>query len=264
MFTIFTIPKAFTDPHISLIQRNAIKSWKQLTGAKIILIGNDPGVAETAQEFQVKHLPDVACNEFGTPLLDSAFALAKKNSDSDILIYANADIIFLENLASSLEKLPLENFLTVGRRIDLDVEKEINFKNADWGEKIKTAGHLHSVAGIDYFIFKKNSFANIPPFAIGRVGWDNWMIYEAHCQKMAIIDATEDITAIHQNHSYPTHNDRDRKTNPEAKNNAALVEDRARYFTIEDANWKLTKGKLIKKRFTWWPSWKRYSKLKFK
>jgi len=49
--TIFSAPKPFSDPHIATIQRNAIRSWREL-GAEVdvILVGEEPGLAEAARE----------------------------------------------------------------------------------------------------------------------------------------------------------------------------------------------------------------------
>ncbi len=61
--TIFTAPKPFTNPHINLIQRNAIQSWMQLEDVEVILIGDEPGIPEAAREFGVRNVPDVARDE---------------------------------------------------------------------------------------------------------------------------------------------------------------------------------------------------------
>ena len=42
--TIFAIPKTF-EGHIGIIQRNAIRSWAQLAGIEILLLGDEPGTA---------------------------------------------------------------------------------------------------------------------------------------------------------------------------------------------------------------------------
>ena len=45
--TIFSTPKSFSDPHINMIQRNAIRSWKQLGDVvEVLLIGDEPGLRE--------------------------------------------------------------------------------------------------------------------------------------------------------------------------------------------------------------------------
>ncbi|MBE0700002.1 MAG: glycosyl transferase family 2, partial [Anaerolineaceae bacterium] len=94
--TIFSAPKPFTNPHIALIQRNAIRSWLSLgPQVEVILLGNEPGLAETAAELGVKHIPHVACTPGGTPLVSSMFELARQNSTSPQLACVNADILLL-------------------------------------------------------------------------------------------------------------------------------------------------------------------------
>jgi len=266
MLTIFTIPKSFTDPRINIIQRNAIKSWTLLRPAcEIFLVGNDEGVKETAEELKIKHIPEVKCNEFGTPLLNSAFDLAKKYSKNNILCYINSDIILVSDFIDAIKYLPGENFLTVGQRHDLDVDFLIDYKNPSWDKKIigKTNKDalLHSPAGIDYFIYNKNTFIDLPELAVGRIGWDNWVIKNARWEKIKVIDASGMITAIHQNHGYPESNQgRARKTNPEAKKNLSYTKCNPYFFTIEDANYKLAKNGLKKKKLYWLPFLKRYLK----
>ena len=66
LLTLFTAPKPFTDPHISMIQRNTLRNWLALGDeVKVVVIGDDPGIAEVCQEMGIRHLPDVRCNEKG-------------------------------------------------------------------------------------------------------------------------------------------------------------------------------------------------------
>ena len=44
LITLFTAPKPFTNPHIALIQRNALRSWQALgTEVEVLLIGQEEG-----------------------------------------------------------------------------------------------------------------------------------------------------------------------------------------------------------------------------
>src|SRR4030095_11175209 len=95
--TLFSAPKPFTNPHIALIQRNAVKSWTLLPDVEVILIGEETGLAEAARELGVKHIPNVARNESGTPLISSMFQLARENSHSDLLCIINADMILMSD-----------------------------------------------------------------------------------------------------------------------------------------------------------------------
>src|SRR5512146_718067 len=97
--TIFAATKPFTNPHIALIQRNAIHSWLSLgPQVEVILLGAEAGLAEFAAECGAKHLPDVACSPSGTPLVSSMFDLARRNSSSPLLCCVNADILFMPDV----------------------------------------------------------------------------------------------------------------------------------------------------------------------
>ena len=105
MLTLFTIPKPFRG-HVGVIQRNAIKSWVMLRPAcQIILFGDEEGTLEVAKEWGVHHMPEVARNEFGTPLLDSTFATAHRLAINNILCYANADIMLLNDFMVAVTRL---------------------------------------------------------------------------------------------------------------------------------------------------------------
>ncbi len=95
LITFFSAPKPFTNPHIAMIQRNAIKSWTLLPDVEVILLGEEEGLAEAARELGVKHIPNVARNESGTPLISSMFQLARENANSELLCIINADMILM-------------------------------------------------------------------------------------------------------------------------------------------------------------------------
>ncbi|MBS1250406.1 MAG: hypothetical protein MAG431_02000 [Chloroflexi bacterium] len=206
--TIFSAPKPFTDPHIDLIQRNAIQSWQRAgDDVEILLIGEEDGLAEVAEEYGVRHLPNVEKNEHGTPLVSSIFQLAREASDNELLVYVNADIILFPAFEETVQKMAkqVNRFLAVGRRMELEIRHELDF-TPGWAESLKTEtqsrGYLQRSVAIDYFIFPRNIFLQIPPFAIGRAGWDNWMIYHARQEKWLVIDLSPSVMVVHQNHNY--------------------------------------------------------------
>jgi hypothetical protein len=206
--TIFTTPKPFASPHIDIIQRNAIQSWSKLgQDIEVILVGNEQGMAQVAAEYRVRHLPDVTCNEYGTPLVSSIFELARQASNSPLLLYVNADILLLPDILRAAHVLleRYREFLLVGQRWDLDVRKPLLF-DSNWAirlrEDVLVRGRRHVPAGSDYFLFPRHLFSDLPDFAIGRAGWDNWMIYHAVTQTWPAIDGTHDVMIVHQDHDY--------------------------------------------------------------
>jgi len=246
--TIFTIPKPFRG-HVGIIQRNAIQSWLKLSPKpEIILFGNDEGVAEVAEEFGILHIPEIKKNEFDTPLLNSAFSTVKKTAKNEVLVYVNSDIILMSDFIPAVKKINLDLFLMNGRRRDIDIEKPIDFNNVNWekkiSEEIKNRGVLHGYSGIDYFIFPKNLPCDLPDFAVGRPGWDNWFIYRIKSMKIPVIDATAAITAVHQNHKsiYKNKIEENRK-------NLDLTGGFSKICTLREADLILTKDGLKKPPF---------------
>jgi len=240
MITIFSIPKPFR-AHIATIQDNAIASWSHLVpDCQIILLGDEEGVELAATKFGVDHVPDVECNEYGTPLLSSAFKIAQETAEYPIVCYVNADIIFIEDMPATVNRIGLPNFLLVGKRTDLEIGDSIDFETPGWEGDLRQRttqyGILHEPDAIDYFIFPRGQVKMLP-FPVGRVMWDNWLIFHTRCQKIPVIDATQQILAIHQNHDY-AHIEGGKRTvwqGVEAQRNWDLVGPDFYPFDIRDA-----------------------------
>ncbi len=207
--TLFAVPKPF-EGHIGCIQRNAVRSWRQL-GARvqILLFGDEPGTREMAQEVGGLHIPHIRCNEHGTPLLDGVFADAHRHGTAPFLVYVNADIILLDDLWTTLEVVQQSGhpqFLICGKRMDLDVTEAIAMESAGWQQQLRQdasqRGALAYRGCKDYFLFSRSVYETIPAFAVGRGNWDNWMLYDAKLRKIPVIDGTGSLTAVHQNHGY--------------------------------------------------------------
>jgi hypothetical protein len=206
--TIFAIPKAFRG-HIAVIQRNAIASWTRMNPRPdVILFGTDEGTAEVAAELGVQHIAAVQKNLWGTPLVSDLFAQAQRISRRPWLCYVNADIVLFDDFFAAVSRAAAwsQRFLMVGRRIDLDVTEELAFEQTNWAEQLKDSAHargrLQIARNIDYFAFSRGLYPAMPPLAIGRFWWDNWLLWKARSLGAPVVDATAVVTAIHQNHDY--------------------------------------------------------------
>ncbi|HAL16366.1 MAG TPA: hypothetical protein DCP32_06330 [Anaerolineaceae bacterium] len=248
--TIFTTPKPFTNPHIAVIQRNALANWQALgQDVAVIVLGSEVGAAEAAAEFGALHLPEVARNAEGTPLISDLFDQARSHADSPLLAYVNADILLLPDFVETARYAMQQrkDFLLVGQRWDLDVTEPLAFA-AGWDaalrQRAQQQGKLHPPAGSDYFIFPTDAYREMPQFAIGRAGWDNWMIYHARRKGWATVDATRDIFIIHQNHDY-SHlpNGQPHYKLPESFENVRLAGGRMiTRFLLTDCNQQIENG----------------------
>ena len=262
LITLFSAPKPFTNPHIALIQRNAVKSWALLPDVEVILLGEETGLAEAARELGVNHLANVARNESGTPLISSMFQLAKdasQRSHSDLLCIINADMILMSDFieaAIQASKLK-ERFVLLSQRWDLDVTQPIDFTEG-WQNRLSSVIHrqgaLHRPAGSDFFLFPFSAYSDIPGFTIGRAGWDNWMIYKARKEKWTVIDCTPSVMIVHQNHDY-SHlpGGKPHYEHPDTNENIRLAGGEANIrYTILDATHQLSAdGKLIRPRISY-------------
>lgn len=208
LLTLFTAPKAFVDPHITMIQQNMLRNWLALGDeVKVVVIGDDPGIAENCRQLGIQHLPGVQTNELGTPLISSIFSLGRAVNNSPFLAYANADILFLPELLVVLRMLSKkkEKFLAVGQRWNLELKESFAFSDG-WEERLRektlNEGRLHGHTGSDYFIYPRACFQEIPDFAVGRAGWDNWMIFKARWEHWSVIDISPSVMVVHQKHDY--------------------------------------------------------------
>ncbi len=230
MLTIFAIPKAF-EGHDGIIQRNAIESWSRLLPeCEIILCADDPGVAEVADEFGLKHLPGIARNDYGTPYLNSAFDQVMEVANNHLLCYVNADIILLSDFLGAVSRIRFPEYLMIGQRWDVDIAVPLASDGPEYDQRlisyVEKNGQLHPPSGIDYFVFPRNiSLGTLPPFVVGRPGWDNWFVYQAGKHGLPIIDATRVAKVIHQNHGYDHVLDRrgSRAHGPEGDMNTSIA-----------------------------------------
>ena len=267
LLTLFSAPKPFDDPHIATIQRNAIKSWTLLPDAEVILLGEETGLAETANEMGVKHLSNVARNASGTPLISSMFQLARENSTSDLLCIINADMILMPDfmkvamesrsllLKHSRQVAGVQNFVLLSQRWDMDITQPMEFTEG-WQDRLRSMVHaqgsLHRPAGSDFFLFPRSTYTDIPAFTIGRAGWDNWMIYKARKEKWPVIDCTPSVMIVHQNHDY-SHlpGGKPHYEHPDTNENIRLAGGQANIrYTILDSTHQLVNGKLTRPRMT--------------
>jgi len=250
MLTFFTLPKPFLG-YIKVIQTNAIRSLTLLRPkCEIILLGNEEGTAELAAELEVRHMPDIEHSEYGTPLVSSVFSIAQNVASNQLMCYVNSDIILMSDFLPAVQRVRKYSYLVIGRRWDLDVRESIDFSYQNWEEQLRARlaeeGKLHAPHGLDYFVYPRGLYESIPPFALGRTKWDNWLVYQARLQKVPIIDATKAITAVHQNHDYNHHPDG--KTGIfkgiEARRNLELLGKAEYSLCVIHATWILTPQKL--------------------
>jgi hypothetical protein len=261
MLTVFSTPKPFHG-HSGIIQRNALKSWTQLhPDVEVILFGDEDGTAETCRDLGIRHEPKVRRNENGTKFLSYIFDRATEISRHDILCYANCDIILTSDFRAALEAISKihSKFLMIGRRWDTDLTEPWDFNQADSDHQLRMLalrkGKQNGPSWVDYFCFSRNQYyGKMPPFLIGRNGWDPWLTwYARHC-KIPLIDTSQSVVAVHQNHDYaylkqgtvPLHKDAEVRYNWNLGDGPEW-----HYYTVRAATERLVDGRLRSNRLAW-------------
>ena len=277
--TIFATPKKFAG-HIGAIQRNAIASWTRMNPQpEVILFGSDTGTAETAAEFGLKHVPHIKTNDWGTPLVSDLFEQAERLGQTPVLSYVNSDIILFDDFAGALRQVAAAatKFLMVGRRTDVDIKAPIDFET-DWATQVREHAHrdgvLQIARSIDYFAFGRGLYSSMPPLAIGRFWWDNWLVWKVRSMGAPVVDASEVVTAVHQNHDY-SHTTYGPGKNTMMASEESVLNCRMiceqnpedfdaglswRYvYTIDDATYRLTADDIKSKPRHLWKNFKRHT-----
>ena len=251
LLTLFSAPKPFSDPRIANIQLNALSSWSRLEDVEILLMGEEAGIAEAAEGIGARYVEGVRRNASGTPLISSMLELARRHSLSELLCIMNADMIVMSDLleAAKDSRRQRERFVLLARRWDMEIGERLDF-SAGWEgrlrDRVRRSARLHRPTGSDFFLFPRECYEEIPDFAVGRGGWDNWMIYKARREGWPVIDCTPSVTIVHQNHDY-SHlpGGAPHYSAPESDENIQLAGGHAPIrYTVLDATHRLRSGRL--------------------
>jgi hypothetical protein len=258
MVTFFTTAKAFHG-HEGIIQRNALQSWRMLhPDVEVIVFGDDPGAAEVCAELGLRHEPEVKRKENGTKSVRSVFMRAQEIGRHEGLCYCNCDIVLTRDFRRAIETATdwRQDFLMIGRRWDVDVTEPIDFGRADWQDvlvaRARREGFQRLYYNIDYFAFRRGLYREIPDLVIGRNWWDQWLVWQARAAGAAVVDASDAVCAVHQNHDYSYHPQGiagvwyDEAT----QENFRQAGGWGRLHTMEDARWRLTAAGVAPNR--WW------------
>lgn len=253
MITFITTAKPFRGNN-GVHQINAIRSWKRLhSEIEILLCGDGAGYEDVVRRFDIIHLRDVKTTELGTPLVSSMFELAEKFGKHRRKVLINCDIILAEDFLTTFIEIEryLPIFLMVGQRWSVNIENIHKdgvaiFDRVGWVDDLCRQGRLFGCHGIEYFAYTGFTWEAIPPFAVGRPRYDNWLIYHCLLHKIPVVDVTDFVTAFHQEHNYAhlAGGDEEFRGGIESRRNIALAKDLQYYCTIQDAQFRYTDGKL--------------------
>lgn len=206
MITFFAPVRPFTGL-FDVLQRNAIESWKTaIPGAQVIILDREESVGRVCEELGVEWVRGVPYDErFNRPDVGGIFAAAEKRAINDVLCFINGDNIMLDML-EPIERVRREfpRFCLVGERCNLKIETILDFDDPATAvrlrSRMKGEGWWSDANWIDYFIYTKGAFGEVPPFLVGGGRMDNWLIQKSVCSGLPLIECGRMIIDIHQEH----------------------------------------------------------------
>lgn len=207
MITFFTTGKPFLG-QAGIIQRNALKSWSLLhPDVQIILFGDEDGAGAVCAELGIQHEPYAERSHLNPrlPLANYLFRRAHELANHRWLCYLNCDIILTPDFYEAVDQLARwrKSFLMVGKRWDLEVTASLDFDRPYWANDLRTKAirlGTKRMNELDYFLFAKEMYQDIPPLIIGRVYWDYWMVWKARSLGFPVVEASPRVIVVHQNH----------------------------------------------------------------
>lgn len=215
MLTIFSSPRPFTEQRFAKIQLNSVKSWLHLEPKpRIILLG------DRKYESGIEMLADLGCeivgkikrNQWGTPLVGDMLIRAQNMAKTNIVAWINTDLIMLQDFMEAIQQVEgkFEQWLLIGAKWRLyGKPPEIDFNKKNWQRDIRRLcernGDRQPRSGSNYQVFTNGLFQGKiykRPVAWGRIKMDTWLVWQVLKRGIPVIDATDAILAVHQDHRH--------------------------------------------------------------
>lgn len=221
---IFAAPKPFIG-HDAEHQTRAIESWLALNPCpKVTLLGTGEGYDHVVRTYGLNWRKDVDTSFLGVPLF-SAIVAAANESQADVAVIANSDIMFFDDFTFAIQKINRDSmgnpWMLLGARWDIPYvpRKVLRIKNSrrvrsnerDRRKMVRWArenGTLHTYGGIDVWAWNTNAGAGLydgtmPHFVFGRGKYDNWFTHEViSAGHRKVVDASEACTFVHVLHDH--------------------------------------------------------------
>lgn len=202
--TLFTT-WIYDEEKLSLNNRT-LQNWRSLHGINVIVFSNCSKVKLISEQAGWTVLP-VIREAAACPILPDMFLEAQRKFRSTYYGYANGDLLFTDGLMKTLEKIfcKFQNdkkILIVGRRTNVN-SSLLSGINSQFGDEVEDYaikyGERFQPDALDYFITNTLfPWENFLPLAVGRRGYDNWVLAYARLNNFTVIDASDSVTCLHQ------------------------------------------------------------------
>jgi len=199
---------------IETVQMQAINNWLRITPrCEIILVVDEESTtAKKVGGLGVKII-DVKRSISGVPLLDSMFEEVVKIAKYDVICYITADILLSKDFSDEILKFhnnafsKFGNYAGISCRYDL-LDKDIlkgDLTDDEYYNLCLKHSKKRRRSGIDLWVLHKKTKVTYLPFPIGRCLTDNWFVSYCKYNSIKVVDFSEQIKIVHQNHGKPAH-----------------------------------------------------------
>lgn len=191
-----------------IIQRRALRSWKEQKDTSVIVLGNDYGSDEICKEYGFQHIANIPTandnlklKHYAIMLDEGLKAVLPYIEDNDVIVWANSDLVF-DNIYHPFYCLwgMYKGFVGWCRRWDYDWKEIKDIDNIDMS-RIQE----HPYCGIDVFFWTKEFFykqvKEIPNFVVDAWQTDHYFKRYMGSLTRNYIELTYRLKAIHLNHS---------------------------------------------------------------
>jgi len=199
-------------------QYNSVMSWRRLPLRPppiVVIFGGQDDVARIANRTGALHVPRGDCIDphSGTALLGKMIQHVTLNyPNADMYGFLNADIILPRFSADAFRLVStlFTQFFLVGHRFSVGVEGDLPFHDSQWDVMYVQKAFRSGTAAKDrpdaedYFFWSRGFLKGeaVPDFHIGRPAYDNWFVHHAIHTDQPVIDGTDLLLPLHQNHDY--------------------------------------------------------------
>lgn len=209
-YSIFTTVKPTDELWLRKIQLNTLRSWKALypIAAEVVLLGHDQYSQDLALSENLRY-EEIPFTSAGLPDIQTAFLRMDSSTDSDVVVFANSDILFTGALPNALEKAWSEGrrFCLTGMRKNTNVHYYVQFDQPweSWLHQGWSTGFRAMAQpewALDYFAWSRGlaTELNPKPLLLGVPVWDNYFLHLLHLSNVQTIDCSAVLPAVHQNH----------------------------------------------------------------
>ena len=194
--------------------------------------------------------------------LHEMFGKARQLARHRLLCYIDSRMLLLPDFSEAFNRVEAlyPEFLMVGRRWDVDISQPVGFAEQDWQDEVRhqalATGKCHAARQIDYLMFSHGLFPrDLPPLPLGSGLWNHWLIWRAVADGSMVVDVSDVVLAIHQNHEADAREISPKMQGKELGDHVALCGGSGHLCGIDRAPYRLTAKDVVPNRFRRLRNW---------